>query len=738
VRSGDAPAGDASARCATSVAPSRGRAGVAGAAGDRDAGTLAPGARAGVSGRDLLLAFLLASAVVLAYAGVRTHGFVNFDDGEYVYENPPVTRGLTLEGVRWAFTAVHSANWHPLTWLSHMLDCHLFGLDAGWHHVTNVVLHALATVCLFGALRAMRLSPWRSAFVAALFALHPRNVESVAWISERKDVLSAVFWTSAMWAYARYVRRTTPARYLAVVVLFVGGLLAKPMVVTLPAALLLLDVWPLRRLRVGDVGDDAADVRTLAAGAATASTVPGAWRAVVVEKLPLLALAIAAAVVTFVAQRSSGAVATLDALPLAFRLQNAAVAYATYLWSLLWPTDLAAFYPYRMPLPATEVALSVLVLLALSALAWGTRRTQPYLLIGWLWFVGTLVPVIGIVKAGEQAMADRFTYLPAIGVFLALTWAVADAARNHALARRALAPVAVVVLLACALATRAQAQLWRDSVTLFRRALEVTSSNYLAHTNLAAALLESGRPEDALAHAEAAAEIRPDDAKILATLGTTLAQLQQPDAARAAYERALRADPDSTLAHLGLGVLLAERQQWSAAAEAYGEVLRRTPGHGKAHAGLGFVLASQGRNAEAVAQYRAALTADPSLLPAYNGLALALEASGDADAALDVLASALRTAPDEPRLRFNYAGMLHARGRTADAEHQYRELLRQEPQGVPVRVALADLLAQDGRPAEAREELALAEQAARAQGDASLQRAVAERLAGLAAAQAAP
>lgn len=631
--------------------------------------------------------------MLLAYAGVGAHGFVNFDDPEYVYENPPVVRGLTLESVRWAFTAVHSANWHPLTWLSHMLDAHLFGLDAGWHHRTNVALHALATVCLFAALRAMRLSPWRSAFVAALFALHPRNVESVAWISERKDVLSAVFWTGAMWAYALYARRTTLPRYLAVLLLFVLGLLAKPMVVTLPAALLLLDVWPLRRLRVAGGGTEEARSGDGHDDAIAGGVQPRAWSALVAEKLPLLAVSLAAAVITFLAQRGSGAVATLEALPLAYRLQNAVVAYVAYLRSLFWPADLAVFYPYRVPLPGFEVAASALVLLALSLAAWHLRRARPYLLVGWLWYLGTLVPVIGIVKAGDQAMADRFTYLPAIGIFLAVTWAVADAAARDARARRALAPAALVVLLAYLVVTRAQLAVWRDSVTLFEHALAVTSRNHIAHLNLAAALIEGGRPEAALAHAEDAAALRPDSAKVLTTLGIALAATGRPDAARAAYERALRAEPDSTLARLGFGVLLAEHGRWAEAERAYDEVLRRDPQHAKAHAGLGFVFASQGRAADAIAQYRAALAIDPGQLQAHNGLALALEESGDVDAALDVLARAVARAPAEPRLRLNYAAMLRSRGRTREAEEQYVELLRREPQNAAARAALDDLRA---------------------------------------------
>ncbi|MEW6270860.1 MAG: tetratricopeptide repeat protein [Thermodesulfobacteriota bacterium] len=676
-RSVPAPAsGDGPGACA--AAPSRTTAAAPGAAPE------APEARARARLRDVLLALLLASAVVLAYAGTRTHGFVNFDDPEYVYDNPPVTAGLTLDGVRWALTAVHSANWHPLTWLSHMLDCHLFGLDAGWHHVTNVALHALATVCLFGALRAMTLSPWRSAFVAALFALHPRNVESVAWISERKDVLSAACWTSAMWAYAAYARRATVARYAAVAALFVLGLLAKPMVVTLPAALLLLDLWPLGRARGAEPG------------AGSAATLR-AWRPLVVEKLPLFALALASSIVTFEAQRRSGAVASLDVLPAVVRLQNAAVVYVEYLRSLAWPTGLAAFYPYRTAFPPGEVAGSVAVLLAISALAVRLRRTHPYVLVGWLWYLGTLVPVIGIVRAGEQAMADRFTYLPAIGVFVALTWAVADALARRPAARRVLAPVACALLVACALATRAQAAYWRDSVSLFEQALRTTQRNYLAHTNLAAALLERGDAAAALEHASAAAELRPDDPKILATRAAALAAAGRIDEADAAYAHALRADPGSPLALLGRGVVLAERQRWAEAEAAYRTLLAHEPGHAKAHAGLAFVLAAQDRREEAIAQYRAAIAADDRLVAAHNGLALALEASGRSDEALAAWGHGLRIAPDERRLRYNRASALASRGRLVEALQDAR--LAGDPallQAIEQRLAAQDAVAPAG------------------------------------------
>jgi protein O-mannosyl-transferase len=646
-----------------------------------------------------LIALLLVTAVALAYAPVRSHGFVNLDDPEYVYDNPRVTAGLTGESVAWAFTAVHSANWHPLTWLSHMLDCELFGLDAGSHHLTSVVLHALASLCLFAALRAMTGARWPSAFVAALFALHPRNVESVAWISERKDVLSALFWTAAMWAYSGYVRRPAIGRYLAVVGLFALGLLAKPMVVTFPFALLLLDVWPLGRT-------------SLAAPAGPIVLPTRSARTLVLEKLPLLALSAASAIVTFLAQSRSGAVTSLDLLPIGTRVANALVAYATYLWKTVSPTGLAVFYPYRNPVPTGEVVVSLIVLVAVSAVAIRAARRRPYLLVGWLWYLGTLVPVIGLVRAGEQSMADRFTYLPLIGIFLAVTWGALDLASRSAPLKKLLPPAAAGAILALTIATRGQVAHWRDSVTLFEHALAVTERNHLAELNLSAALAERGRMHDALVHAEEAVRLRPGEVRALVNRGVARAGIGDADGARASYQEALRADQSSTMAHLNLALLLAEQERWAEAGEEYDRVLRIDPAHAKAHAGLGWVLARQGRTEEAIAQYRIAVSLNPRLSAASNGLALGLEETGHRGEAVLVWQAALRLDPREGRLRHNLAAALNAAGRSREAEAEYRALIDLEPQHVEARMGLADLLVRLGRPSEAAAELRAARAAA--------------------------
>lgn len=655
---------------------------------------------------------------MLSFVPVREFGFVNYDDNEYVYENPPVRAGLSAQGVVWAFTAVHSANWHPLTWLSHMLDCELFGLDAGWHHVTSLVLHAAATLVLFGALRALTGSSPKSAVVAALFAVHPLHVESVAWISERKDVLSALFWAGAMWAWAGYARRPALGPYLLTAVLFVLGLLAKPMVVTLPFALLLLDVWPLGRTALAKPAVDREDepLPVVSLGG------------LVREKVPLFAISALASVVTFLAQRASGAVTTIEALPIPIRFQNAIVAYATYLGKTIWPTDLAVFYPYRMPLPTAEVALSALVLVALSAFALWTLRTRPYVLVGWLWFLGTLVPVIGIVRVGDQAMADRFTYLPHIGLFVALAWGASDLVSWRAGARRLLVPLAAAAVLACVVVTRAQVSHWRDSVTLFEHALAVTERNHVAEMNLSGALLARGEGEAAIGHARRAVELDPEDARVHVNLGLALARMGDAEGARASYARTLAIDPENQMAHLNLALLLSEEERWDESMREYGEVLRRDPAHAKAHAGLAWALSRSGRRDEAIASYERAIAADLRILAAYNGLALELEAAGRRDEALAAWRSGLAVDPDELRLRMNLASALAGMNRLDEAEREYAELLRRKPELVEERVAFADVLLRSGRRDRALAELGTARAAAVNAGRSELVAPIDERI----------
>ncbi|MEA2564479.1 MAG: protein O-mannosyl-transferase [Acidobacteriota bacterium] len=438
----------------------------------------------------------LALLTLAVYLPVLTHGFIRFDDPLYVTSNPWVKAGLTWKGIAWAFTANVASNWHPLTLLSHMLDCELFGMDPLGHHLTSLLLHTASVVLLFEVLRRMTGDQWRSAAVAALFAIHPTHVESVAWIAERKDVLSGFFWMLTLLAWAFYVRQPSRMRYMAVALSLAAGLLSKPMVVTLPFVLLLLDVWPLgRKIRVK-------------------------------EKLPLFALAAASCVATLIAQ--SGAIGMASQFPLRLRLANAVLSYVSYLGKTLVPSRLAVFYPMPAEFPAWKVAGAALLLALLTVLA---LRAARYVTVGWLWFLGTLVPVIGIVQVGGQAMADRYTYLPSIGLFLIAVWGFP---------RRA---VWIPVLFALAIGTRLQLRHWQDSESLFRHAAAVTERNFIAHLNLAQIYAKRGDRGRALEHFRTTLEIRPGMWQAQASLGNTLRRWGRPDKALPHLRNAVRLRP---------------------------------------------------------------------------------------------------------------------------------------------------------------------------------------------------
>jgi tetratricopeptide (TPR) repeat protein len=472
------------------------------------------------SWRPLLFAAGLVLLTALVYAPVLRHGFVNYDDNLYVSGNPVVRQGLTWEGLRWAWTAAVACNWHPVTMLSHMLDVELYGVRPGWHHLTNLLLHLANVVLLFEVLRRMTGATWRSAAVAALFAVHPLHVESVAWISERKDVLSGLFFLLTLGAWLRYVRRPAAGRYLLALLAFALGLLAKPMLITLPFVLLLLDVWPLGRLPLAAM--PAASERTERRRA---------LRALLLEKLPFVVLAVAVSAVALYTQR--GAMASLAALPLRRRAANALVSYVVYLGKSLWPSRLAVIYPLPPSIPLWKAALAAALLAALTALALARLRRAPWLAVGWLWFAGMLAPVSGLVQVGRQAMADRYTYLPSIGLFIAVVWsahALAQAAlpgelpaRGPGATRRALLGAgAAVVIAALALTARVQVGAWRDSLTLFRHAAAVTDGNYVAAFHLGEELRMRGDRAEARRYYREALRIRP-------TLARARQRLQQMD-----------------------------------------------------------------------------------------------------------------------------------------------------------------------------------------------------------------
>lgn len=463
----------------------------------------------------------LAALVTWVYLPVRGFEFVNYDDPSYVADNPIVRAGLTWHGLAWAFTTFLTGNWHPLTWLSHMLDVDLFGVDPGSHHLVNLALHAANSALLFLVLLRATAQRWRSALAAALFAVHPLHVESVAWISERKDLLSALFGLLAILAYVGYARRPSLGRYAAVAALLASSLACKPMLVTLPVALLLLDWWPLRRR--------------------------APLTALVREKVPLLLLVAASSAVTFLAQRSGGAVWTLEGLAIPARLANAVLSYGGYLAKAVWPTSLAVVYPHPAltpaGLPAARVALSAAVLVAVSLLVAWQRSARPFLACGWLWYLLTLVPVIGLVQVGPQGMADRYTYLPLVGIFVACVWALPDAVGTP-LRRYAVALAALAAVGSAAIAARVQTRYWRDSLTLFSRALAVTQDNQTALRNLGVAYVERGQYERGIAALRASLRLMPGDALAWMDLGIALATVGDNAAAGQAFREAVQLRPD--------------------------------------------------------------------------------------------------------------------------------------------------------------------------------------------------
>lgn len=478
---------------------------------------------------------------VLLFREATGFAFVNLDDQTYVTSNAMVLRGLTWDGVAWAFSSTHGSNWHPLTWLSHMADVEVFGLDPGRHHLVSVVLHAANAVLLLVWLRRATGSPWRSAFAATVFAVHPIHVESVAWVSERKDVLSTFFWLFAMIAWVDWVRSRGALRYAAVVAAFVLGLLAKPMVITLPFALLLVDAWPLGRLREGGPGGTAGRRAALR---------------LVREKWPLFAIAAGAGIATVVAQRGSAA-ATLEAIPMGQRLANAVVSYGAYLRDTLWPANLAAFYPHPSvggPGPSlVAVSASAAVLAAVTVLAVAWRKRFPFVLWGWLWFLGTLVPVIGLVQVGLQSHADRYAYIPSIGLVVAVAWLVGATAQRSRAGRIAVGVGAVTAVLALSVATSRQVLHWRSSEALWRHALEATGDNWQAWNGLGDALLEAGRVPEAIAAQRQSLRIRPGNRFAWNDLGLSLGQAGQVEAAAGCFERAIALDPEYADAWYNLG-----------------------------------------------------------------------------------------------------------------------------------------------------------------------------------------
>ena len=567
---------------------------------------------------------------VIAYASVREFEFVDYDDTDYITSNPNIAGGLTREGLRWAFTTGHAANWHPLTWLSHMLDIQLFGMNAGLHHVVSVLLHIVSTLLLFGVLWRMTGAVYRSAFVAALFAVHPLHVESVAWVAERKDVLSTVFFMLALWAYRWYVERPGWRSYTVVAACLAAGLMSKPMLVTLPLLFLLLDVWPLRR--------------------------PLGFN-LLKEKIPLLVLAALSALITISVQRQGGAVMRFDQVSLGLRIANVPIAYVHYIAKMVWPLDLIAMNPLPRQVPVAESLGAVAVLVAISLAIARLGRSRKYLIVGWLWYLVALLPVIGIIQVGAQANADRYTYTPLIGLFIIVAWGVSEIVGRDRPRLLALRSVSVGLIALCTLLSFRQSQYWRNSFALWRHALAVAPDNYFVQFSLGYVFWRRSTLDSAVTH----------------------------------FTESIRLRPDFSETHNNLGVALARQGKLAEAVPHFEEALRLKPDYGDAMANLNATKRHMKTLDSELAPLAAAVTQRPNDLVAHNEFGAALAARGRIDDAIEQFTQALRIDSSQADVHYNLGMMFASKGRMADARTSFEAALRHNPKHEPARQALAEL-----------------------------------------------
>jgi len=620
----------------------------------------------------LPLCLALVAAVFAIYGQVRHFDFINYDDPDYV-SNAHVRKGLTPETLLWAFTSTDDANWFPLTRISHLIDFQLFGSESGPQHLTNVVLHAFSAVVLFWLLMRMTGAFWPSAFVAFVFALHPLHLESVAWIAERKDVLSTLFLFLALWAYLSYVERPAVGRYLLVVLLFCAGILSKPMVVTFPFLALLLDAWPLRRFS----------------------------RKAILEKAPLFAISFAASIATYLVQRQGGSVASFDQAPIALRAGNALLSYVTYLGQFFWPANFAVFYPYPSQIPLGAVIGAALLLVGVTAFAVRNFRLRPYLAIGWFWYLGTLVPVVGLIQAGVQARADRYTYVPLIGISIMLAWGFADLCALRPAGKAAIAVLGIVACSAWAYSTWLNLANWRDSVSLFQHAVQVTSENYLAYNSLGYALRQRGQTAEAMADFEAALKIRPHYAEAQNNLGEGLLVEGRVEEAAPHIQEALREEPDSAEAHVNWGTVLNQRGEHNEAAAEYRVALQLQRDNAQAHCGLGVALMNLGQFEEALPELKEAIGIKPDYADAHYNLGVLFGLLKRTDEAIAEFSETIRLESDNAEAHFNLGTAFAVEDRESQAIPEFQAAVRLRPDYVNARFNLGSALASLGRYDEA-------------------------------------
>jgi tetratricopeptide (TPR) repeat protein len=649
---------------------------------------------------DILISLFLIVVTAAAFAPVTDNDFVNYDDPIYVTNNPRVREGLNAASLRWAWTTTSFANWHPLTWMSLELDAQLYGLNPRGYHLTNLLLHLASTVLLFCAMLRLTGARWPSALVAALFAAHPLHVEPVAWVAERKEVLSTVFGMLTLLAYSSYVKRLCVCSYLFVASALTLGLLAKPMLVTMPFVLLLLDFWPLRRLSFGrSPAIPQTSPSRLAGGPHSCNN-----RRVLLEKLPLLALAASSCVITLIAQKKGGAISSLSGLPFWARCANALVGYVRYLVSTFWPTGLVPFYPHPGEgIPLWQPVLAALLLTGITLLVIRLARQHPYLPTGWFWYLGTLVPVIGLVQVGSQAGADRYTYIPLIGIFIMLSWGLEDAAARRRIQAAAFA-LGGFALGACLLFTHFQARRWHDSITLWHYTLKVNPQNAVAKLNLGTALEEQGQLEEAERLYEEALRLDPRTDLAHLNLGRLLANRGSLDEATEHFGAALRLQPDNVLAHARFGAALALHGKIPEAIQHFQEAVRLDPDYGPGHMSLGSLLGRLNQLPEAIYHSQEALRINPRDVQAHVNLGVTLETTGQLPEAIEHFRAALRLDPDNANAHNNLGAILDRQGDLRGAESEYREAARLDPHYVLARINLGGALERLGQPRQALEQ----------------------------------
>jgi tetratricopeptide (TPR) repeat protein len=652
--------------------------------------------------RRLICGLGLTVVTVGLFLPLLSHDFLIYDDDRYVTKNPFVTQGITLHGLKVAFTKAYASNWHPLAWVSHMLDCQLYGLKPAGHFLTNVLLHLANVLLLFALLQRITGKLWRSFAVAGLFAWHPLHLESVAWVAERKDLLSTFFGLLSVAAYVRYVERTKAQMpetsvgaastgwpwLLLALFLFAMALMSKPMLVTLPFVLLLLDFWPLQRLR----GVKGADVEEQGSRC---------FRALVKEKAIFFLLTGVSCLITFRVQRFSGAMTMTDQIPLLARVANALVSYVRYLKQTVFPTNLAVFYPYTHSLPHYAVIGSVLLLVVFTGIAIWQAQRRPYLLVGWLWFLGTLVPVIGIVQVGAQAMADRYTYIPLIGLFIVAVWSGADLAEHWRLPKLAMAAVLSSVLAAFVIATKLQLPHWRNSGELFAHALAVTRNNNIAHINLGIVLYENGEFEQAGWHFAEAIKLEPTFFEAHANLGNVYAKLGKPQEALGFYETALRLAPSNPDLHFKLGNTLAALNRIDEAVAQYEIAQRGMPGDPDVQFNYGVLLVKRGRLQEAIRKFQKAAILKPGLVEAHQELGVLQAQTGHLEEAVREYQEVLKRKPELTEIEVSLGDILELLGRHEEAMSRYYNALRINADSAHGHSSLGIALARQGKNEEA-------------------------------------